>query len=162
MTHIDRWTASAYHNRPVLRKLRFNQRFNLDMILHPIQYRQRMNLWILAAGMLDAARYLNVPTDGPDLHPGFDGNRAERTVWTQLNTYIEYNHAEDFRAFRKNYNLMTNNFADVDEYKLVLHEVVLRSPEYQLINDPVQLLEVAVLRNLNTFPTKWYGANVTL
>lgn len=162
MTQIDRWTASAYFNRPVLRKLRLKQRFNLDMILHPIQYRQRMNLWILAAGMLDAARYLNVPADGPDLHPGFDGNRAERTVWTQLNTYIEYNHAEDFRAFRKNYNLMTNNFADVDEYKLVLHEVVLRSSEYQFLTDPVRLLEVAVLRNLNTFPTKWYGANVTL
>lgn len=161
MTQIDHWTASAYHNRPVLRKLKFKQRFNLDMILHPVQYRQRMNLWILAAGMLDAARYLNVPTDGPDLHPGLDGNRPERTVWTQLNTYIEYNHAEDFRAFRKKYNLKTDNFADVDGIKLLLHEVVLRSPEYQFLNDPVRLLEVAVLRNLNSFG-KVPGENVTL
>lgn len=162
MTHIDHWTASAYYNRPVLRKLPLKQRFNLDMILHPRQYRQRMNLWILAAGMLDAARYLNVPADGPDLHPGFDGNRPERTVWTQLNTYIELNHAEDFRAFRKKYNLTTNNFADVDGVKLVLHEVVLRSPEYQSLTDPVRLLEVAVLRNLNSFPANRPGENVTL
>jgi hypothetical protein len=161
MTQIDHWTASAYHNRPVLRKLRFQQRFNLDMILHPVRYRQRMNLWILAAGMLDAARYLNVPTDGPDLHPGFDGNRPERTVWTQLNTYIEYNHAEDFRAFRKKYNLKTDNFADVDGIKLLLHEVVLRSPEYQFLNDPMLLLEAAVCRKLNGFG-KVPGENVTL
>jgi hypothetical protein len=161
MTQIDHWTASAYHNRPVLRKLRFQQRFNLDMILHPFQYRQRMNLWILAAGMLDAARYLNVPTDGPDLHPGFDGNGPERTVWTQLNTYIEYNHAEDFRAFRKKYYSVTNNFADVNGIKLILHDVIMRSSEYQFLNDPMLLLEAAVCRKLNGFG-KVPGENVTL
>jgi hypothetical protein len=161
MTEIDHWTAAAYYNRPVLRKLSLKQRFNRDMILHPFQYRQRRNLWILAAGMLDAARYLNVPTDGSDLHPGFDGNAPERTVWTQLATYIEWNHAEDFRTFRKKYDSVTNNFADVDEIKLILHDVIMRSSEYQHITDPMFLLEAAVGRKLNGFG-KVPGENVTL
>jgi hypothetical protein len=161
MTEIDHWTAAAYYNRPVLRKLRWNQRFNRDMILHPFQYRQRMNLWILAAGMLDTARYLNVPVDGPDLHPGFDGNSSERTVWVQLSTYIELNHDEAFRAFRKKYDSVTNNFADVDEIKLILHDVIMRSSEYQHITDPMLLLEAAVSLKLNGFG-KVSGENVTL
>lgn len=137
--HFDRWKVSAFHNRPFLRLVPRTNRDLMQALLHPIEHRNRVNLWILMAGLLDAARYLNLSRFDSDLHSYNDGNWKERAIWTELSFSVMRDHETAMTNFRVSMKAETDNFADVLGIKLALYEAVMRIPNGAPIS-PVYLL----------------------
>jgi hypothetical protein len=147
MQHIERWKISAAHNLPILDEIPRTATEVLAILLHPIERRRRVNLWVLCAGLLDAARYMNLSKGDADLHDEYDGNWRERQVWSELSYYIMLNHEQSHLTFRSNYKSETDNFADVLEIKRALYDVIMELPQDARIN-AIYLLEKATKRHL--------------
>ena len=143
MVKVERWKNAATHNLPLHRQLAKKQ--IVAALRNPVAHRNRVNLWVLAAGILDATRYLNLSVMHiqTDLHDEFDGNRAERSQYFELRGFLEDYYADAFARFRDFYSVPTDNFADVELIKTLLHELVFNRPNYAEVTDPFVLLSAA-------------------
>lgn len=149
MNHIGRWKTSAKHNLFIHRASTLSVKNFMASILHPIEYRNRVNMWILCAGLLDTARYMNLTQWDADLHDEFDGNWRERAIYSELGYYISYHHEKSMQNFRVSFKAETNNFADALEIKQILHDDIMNLPNYDRVS-PVSLLTEATLKFLQT------------
>lgn len=149
MNHIGRWKTSAKHNLFILRAAPLTWERFMKAVLHPREYRERVNLWILCAGLLDTARYLNLTQWDADLHDEYDGNWRERAIYSELGYYITLNHERSMMNFRVTYKADTHNFANALKIKQILHENIMNLPKDARI-DPFYFLNQATTQFLQT------------
>lgn len=149
MNRIDRWKISARHNLFIHRAAPLSlKRFQMALV-HPREYRNRVNMWILCAGLLDTARYMNLTQWDADLHDEFDGNWRERSIYSELGYYITFHHERSMQNFRVSFKADTDNFANALVIKEILHENIMDMPNYDRVS-AVSLLVEATLQSLQT------------
>ena len=119
MVRNVRWSITAHHNQPILREVSRKHGRSFKTLLTPVAHRNRIQLWIITAGMLDAARYMNVP------HTGTNVTSHDEEVYGELSNYIMVNYKKDMHRFRHAFNEDTNNFAKDKEIKQALYEVIM-------------------------------------
>jgi hypothetical protein len=145
MVRNVRWSITAHHNLPILREVSRSHGHSVKAFLTPVTHRNRIHLWILAAGMLDAARYLNLRYSKAYTVP------AEREIYGELADYIIVNYKKDMYHFRAEFNEETDNFAKSKEIKKALYEVVMSLPKNRVSNvSPFWVLH----KGLNRFLTE--------
>lgn len=151
--YVERWKQSSYVNLRVLRRnVSLWKRIPPAFILfRPRHYRNRLNLWILCAGLIDTARYWNLKPGDKDLHEGWDGNWRERSIAAELTGFISWGgdnfydgYTEDMRNFCKIWGYSTDNFAETDSIKVALYQVIMHDTAYVNKYHPFELLKAAV------------------
>lgn len=147
MNYIGRWKTSAKHNLFIHRAAPLSLERFLLALVHPREYRNRVNMWILCAGMLDTARYMNLTQWDADLHDEYDGNWRERAIYSELGYYITFHHERSMQNFRVSFKADTDNFANALVIKQILHENIMTMPNYDRVS-AVSLLTEATLKSL--------------
>jgi hypothetical protein len=143
MLRIKRWNVAAQHNLPVLRKIRRNHSITLKALLRPAIYRNRMNTWFLAAGMLDAARFINAASSDGGL-PSMSASWRDGDVHDELAHYIRLNYRKEMLHFRVEFKNVAGALDDY-EIKKALYFVIMRLPKSRIGNvSPFWLLRKAV------------------
>jgi hypothetical protein len=115
----------------------------LKALIHPAIYRNRVNVWFLAAGMLDAARFMNLMTT--DVRRTTDSSEQGRDVYDELASYISLNYRKEMQYFRVEFQNVAAAALDDYEIKKALYSVIMRLPKSRIGNvSPFWLLRKAV------------------
>lgn len=146
MPKIMLCNVSAQHNLPLLASIPRKPVESLKARLRPATYRNRLNLWIMAAGMLDSARFMNA-TMGTTKVPGNPeaGNESDKEIYSEMCLIIMMSYKSEMFWFRNTFRHYTANFAADKEIKKAIYDVVMNLPKDRVgAVSPFWVLEKAV------------------
>ena len=120
------WNNAATQNLLIHRSLMGSEGLRFAADIDPEAYRDRVNLWVLAAGLLDAAKC-------PVVFAAAELDGAAQSSVIQ---------------FRDKYAPLTDNFSDMHSVKGILHDVVFNQPFYRDVENAAALIRVALDQHL--------------